>query len=262
MRPAEKGLCRILSEDGRHRFRSGIARECSPPGEHLEEHRAEAEEVAPRIHGLAPDLLGAHVAQGAQGHPFFGLVAWGAGGGGTDRIEGGIHARKALGQAEIEDLEASFLGDPEVAGLQISMHDPLLVSSREPPCHLDGQFSGSARGEGSFLKAGAKGLTFEQLHHHVGRILVIGKIVDGEDVRMAERGQGLRLPLEASQGVRALRQVLRQHLHGDEAIQARVLRLPDFAHAARAKGCQDFVRPESSSCLEGRGDRLPWTAGL
>jgi hypothetical protein len=43
----------------------------------------------------------------------------------------------------------------------------------------------------------------------------------------------------------------RQHLEGDHPVQARVARLVDFAHAARAEQAGDFVR--THTLADGQG---------
>ena len=56
----------VLLEDRRHQLGRGLARKRPPPREHLVEHRAEGEDVGPMVGGLSPDLLGRHVADGAE----------------------------------------------------------------------------------------------------------------------------------------------------------------------------------------------------
>ena len=61
---------------------------------------------------------------------------------------------------------------------------------------------------------------------------------------MIQRGDRAGFLLE-TRGVLAL-----QPLDGDDAIQARVARLPHFAHAARAEGGEDLVGAEFCACFE------------
>ena len=71
------------------------------------------------------------------------------------------------------------------------------------------------------------------------------------DVRMVQRGDGLRFALEALLAFRnRSRQVRREHLDGDRAVQPRVGRLVDLAHAAGAERREDLVGPESGAGLQ------------
>ena len=64
----------------------------------------------------------------------------------------------------------------------------------------------------------------------------------------AEREIVARLALEALPQLRVGRQVLGQHLDGDGALEARVARPVDLAHAARADRREDFVGAEPMAC--------------
>jgi hypothetical protein len=64
---------------------------------------------------------------------------------------------------------------------------------------------------------------------------------------MTERGEKLRLPLEARQSIEILREPLGQDLDGDLALQLHVVRAIDLTHAALAKRLKDFVGAEASA---------------
>jgi hypothetical protein len=59
--------------------------------------------------------------------------------------------------------------------------------------------------------------------------------VQRADVRVVEGGDALRLALEAGTELRVGRQLRRQQLERDLAIEARVARAVNLAHAARAE---------------------------
>jgi hypothetical protein len=64
------------------------------------------------------------------------------------------------------------------------------------------------------------------------------------DVRMAEGREHLRLALEALPDLGVVRDVVRENLDGDRAVEAGVARFVDLAHTARAQRGKDFIRPE------------------
>jgi hypothetical protein len=69
-------------------------------------------------------------------------------------------------------------------------------------------------------------------------------------VRVVERGDHARLALESRARVGVAGNVRRQQLDGDAAIEPRVARPVDVAHATRADRCDDLVRPKPSARFE------------
>ena len=63
---ALRGLRRMVPEDRGHRLAGRRPRERASPRQHLVEDGAEGEDVAAGVGGLAPDLLGRHVARPSQ----------------------------------------------------------------------------------------------------------------------------------------------------------------------------------------------------
>ena len=107
----------------------------------------------------------------------------------------------------------------------------------------------------------------EELHDDE-RLLLRGfaDVVDGADVRVVQRGDRpcfTLKPLACQVGAGEPR---RQHLDGDLAVEARVARAIDLAHAAGADGGDDLV-PDRAECQrrrsferlkrEPRGDSIP-----
>jgi hypothetical protein len=64
---------------------------------------------------------------------------------------------------------------------------------------------------------------------------------------MRQRRNGLRFAFEARQTVRIRREQLRQHLDRDVAIELRIARAIDLAHAPCTNGGDDFVGAEACS---------------
>ena len=121
----------------------------------------------------------------------------------------------------------------------------------------------SARAKSTALRSGsapageplAQRLALEQLGDRVGRLAVAAEVVDREDVGMRERGDRLRLALEA----RAARSASRarrcgQHLDRDVAAEPRVARPVDLAHAAGAERRHDLVGAEPVAGREAHRD--------
>src|SRR5437773_2218004 len=70
--------------------------------------------------------------------------------------------------------------------------------------------------------------------------------VNRRDIRMIERREELRFAPEPRNTVAIQRERFRQYFQGDVAIERRVSRAIDLAHAARAEWPGDFVRSKPS----------------
>jgi hypothetical protein len=68
--------------------------------------------------------------------------------------------------------------------------------------------------------------------------------------RMCERGKEFRFTSKPREALLVLRKRVGQHLQGDVALQLRVPRAVDVAHAARTKGRKDLVSAEVSARRE------------
>ncbi len=76
------------------------------------------------------------------------------------------------------------------------------------------------------------------------------RAVNVGDIRMVERRQHLRLAAETGETVGIVRDGREQNLDRDLAVQFRIARAIDLAHAAGAQRRDDFVRPEARAGIE------------
>ena len=113
---------RLLAKQRDHRLGGGSPSEGISTRDHLVEDDSGREDVGLRPGRLAPQLLRGHVADGAE-HD--------AGGRARRRHPGERRIRlrhaHALGQAEVENLEVAVVAHDDVLGLQVPVHDPLVV---------------------------------------------------------------------------------------------------------------------------------------
>jgi len=101
----------------------------------------------------------------------------------------------------------------------------------------------------------------------VGAALLLAGGVDGDDVRVAEAGEGLDLALEAGPGVGARLAPGVEELEGDEAVEAGVAGPVDDAHAAAGELAFDRVgadRPHGArvAAADAPGQAQPGAPGI
>jgi hypothetical protein len=95
----------------------------------------------------------------------------------------------------------------------------------------------------------------DQLHDESRDAVALFEAVNLADVGMVQRGENLRLAFEAREPVAIKSEELGEDLQCDGAIELRVMRAIDLAHAARADGSKNLVRAEARAGVRAR---LSW----
>ena len=109
--------------------------------------------------------------------------------------------------------------------------------------------SSARRGEERAVRHGQpERLALEELADGEPEAALVADVEEREDVGMREGGDGLRLGREARERLGVAGQLLGQDLDRDLAVQPRVPRAVDLAHAAGAERGDDLVRAEPGSC--------------
>jgi hypothetical protein len=209
--------------------------------EHLVEQDAEGEDVAARVDRVAPGLLGRHVGERPHDRALEGAVA--------PAPRGGVRVprRREAGEAEVEHLHETALGQHDVAGLDVPVDDAVLVRVGEGLRHLPRNGHQGRRLQAPALEHLGERPAPHVLHRDVGDIrpvaLPFPHVVDDGHVGMVEGRGDPGLAQETSGRLGVTRVLAGQHLQGDEAVQARVLGQPDLAHRAGAERLpEDVVR--------------------
>jgi hypothetical protein len=184
--------------------------------QHLPQHDAGRVEVGAAIDGDPGDLLGRHVARLALEHADPGLV---------ERVE-------HLGDAEVDELDLTVVGDEHVARRDVAMHDAerrvvvigelvrVVQAGERLGQHLDlhaerKQLAGAARAPDAL-----EGLALEVFHRDVVAALVLADVVGLDDVGVVEpRGQA-RFLEEHPTEVLVLGEVAAQQLDRDELLES------------------------------------------
>ncbi len=155
-------------------------------------------------------LLGSHVADGSHGH---------AGQGQRGRQVGQRFFRlHQLGEAEVEDLNASIFGDEQIVGLQIAVDDAFFVRGGKAASDLHAIVNSFAEGQGTAADRLGQGLTFQQFGYEIGNAGVSSHLVDGENIGMIQRSGGPGFLLEAEQAIGVKRDESGKNFDRDVAV--------------------------------------------
>ena len=214
--------------------------------EHLVQNGTERVDIRPHV-GVAPvEPLWRQVMEGPWDDPLRGDA---------DRLGGELRESRARraphrGQAEVQQLGAARPGDEDVGGLQIAVNNAAPVGEVQRLGDLDHEPKQFAQAKWPLAQSRRERLTFEVLHHQVRAAFLEARVVERADVRMVQRRDGFRLAGEAYAGLLHVLSPRRDHLDCDEAVEARVLGLEHFTHAARAERLDDDVRSEPGTLLQ------------
>lgn len=185
-------------------------------GQHLVEHDAEGVDVAAGVGDAPGHELGREVGDRAeQGRP------------------GRRVGRRGAGQTEVADLDPAVVGEQDVLGLQVAVHDAGPVRRRETREHRLHDVHGLLRREDLVvLQQLAEGDPGQVLHDQVGGVVVLALIEDVDDVRVRQAGRRARLLDESLLERGVVGEVAVHDLDRDAALEAEVGGEVDRGHAA------------------------------
>jgi hypothetical protein len=214
-----------------------VERRCA--GQGLVEHQAERVDVAARVDLGRAELLGRHVARGAQERA--GL---------RDPVAAAL--RRQLGDPEVEDLGAQSAGDlgvgdqEDIVGLEIAVQDAGGVGGS----HCAGDLADHAQrvGHGQrtvALEPGRQVGALEQLHDQVGgAVLGVAEIEDLDDAGVVDRRRRAGLVEEPIDDAVVVRDVGVEQLDRGAPAEQRVLAEVDRPHTAGPDRGEDAIRAD------------------
>lgn len=170
----------------------------APAGD-LEEDGSEGGDIAAMVERFAERLFGRHVgrrAEDAAGH------GENAGYGEILLLVFRVRGSRHLGEAEVQHFDEACGGDHDVAGFEIAMDDPAGVSPGDAESRLMGVAEEFGQWIARFpMHPAAERVAFHELHGEEVDAIGLAEVVDGDDVRMVERGSGAGFATE-TQAVR------------------------------------------------------------
>ncbi len=136
------------------------------------------------------------------------------------------------------------------------MHNAAVVRCCQPPRRLQGEFDSFANWNLALLQPLTQSLSLKKFRDQIGRMF-LGRTeaINRQNVRVIERRRSPRFLLETSQSILIGRQVFRQHLDGNFAVQALIAGTIDLAHTASAQRRDDLIRSKFCARSEGHDRR-------
>ena len=256
-----RGVQNAVENDG-----GGGAGKGNRAGGHFVEHHAERKQIRARVEFFAAGLLRRHV--GDRAHRAAGagelLVAEHADSRCAWRWRPRIRRREASTGVSFARPKSRIFAWPRstrkiLAGLMSRWTMPLACAASSPLAIWMPISSSSRNLEGLAGDAVLEGLALQQLHGDERAAFEFADVVNGADVGVIEGGGGASFAAEAFDGLRVLRNFVREKFQRDVAAEARVLGFVDHAHATAAEFFEDVVVGDGST--DDRGSVGHW-AGI
>ena len=217
------------------------------PGQHLEQHAAEREEVGARVRFEPFDLLRSHVLERAENGALRGDARRRRR---RHRAGAGDRRRVRFREAEVEQLRAR-LRQHHVAGLQIAMDDASAMRRVERRRHLNRDRQGLSGRQRALRQSVPQRFSVEQFHDEERGAVVLADVVKRTDVRVGQLGDRACFAVESLAKLRIGGERVGQDFDRDRPVEPRIPRFEHLAHAARAERSEDLVRAEAGTGASG-----------
>ena len=146
------------------------------------------------------------------------------------------------GDPEVGDLHLARGGDEDVARLHVAVHDAVLVRERERRGDVGTDVGDLRRREQAVGPDHvAQGATVDVLHHDEGGAVLLAPVEDADDVGLVQAGRRLGLTPEPLDEHRVARELGREDLERDGAVELRVAGEVHVGHAAVRDLADDLV---------------------
>ena len=216
-----EGGGRRIVKDRVQRVDHVLASERAPAGQHLEEHRAEREQVSPHVHVQSADLLRCEITRCSEHDP-----------GHRGEAVASHFSFGELRDAKVQDLGHTASGQEDVVRLQVAMDQAGRVRACETARDLHADPQHVVHRHRAAFDAGAQRFSFEQLGDEIRVFRRAADVVDADDVRVVQGGREASFVDETLDAVRIARSRVRKYFKRDVATQPGVGRTVDIACAA------------------------------
>ena len=161
-----------------------------------------------------------------------------------------------LGDAKISDLHPAIFVEQQVLRLDVAVDDAPVVG--ELQCVTERRHDGQRllRRELPRAQKLAQVQAVHKFHEQVIKPARLPEVINGDDVRMVQRRQRLRLPRETFGKFRVAHAFRREKFQCDETVQGLLSCLVNHTHAAATEAFENFKLREMWGDLFGRQRRL------
>ena len=146
-----------------------------------------------------------------------------------------ILVAQQLGEAEVHDLHVAPLGQENVCGLDVAMHDALRVRGVKGVGDLDAEIDNLVDLERAAGDAIVEVLALHPLHHDEWLALVLTDVVHRADVGMVQCGGGPRFDAKPFNGLAISDEIFGDEFESDLAAKTGVVSAVNDAHTAGAE---------------------------
>ncbi len=177
----------------------------------------------------------------------------------VDAVAGaGVVNAAGAGEPEVDDADSAVVADQDVVRLDVAVDQAGGVRGGQPAAGLHEDVDDIAEAALALGPPGGKVAARDPLHGHEDLIADGADVVDGDDVGVRQARRGLRLAQQARACARR-RGVGPQQLEREHAVQLRIVRLVDHAHAAAAELPDDAeaVHVHAGNQLDALAGRSP-----
>ena len=213
----------------------------------LEHDQAEGIEIDCWSEVVSVDLLGGHVAGGADGETGLGVLC--------------VSVEKA-GDSEVGQQRAASRAEKDVAGLDVAVDDAGRVAVRESRRDLRADVSDTVRGKAStaLLERRRQAGSDDELEDQERMFVTDAGIENGDQVRVVQTSQDLSLGHEAC-ALGGVGGPLPHQLHGHVATQGPVLRPVDVSHPPATQQSPEHVATGRTDGTDAGGRSSVFVAG-
>jgi hypothetical protein len=146
-------------------------------------------------------------------------------------------------QPKVQNLYPAIFRQHNVFRLQVPMYDPRRMSSGQPVCHLCGNVNQFARWNRPRIPHQQRPERFalDQFAHNILLPSLNAHVMRNHNVGVVQRGHSASLPFKPDASIGAASARFPQHLDCDIAVQPRIPRTINLAHAPGSKRGLDLI---------------------
>jgi len=147
----------------------------------------------------------------------------------------------------VPNLGVAAVGNEDVGGLDVAVHNAAGMRGIECVGHFDGQVEQALQFERTSVERMLQGAAGQILHHDEQAAFMLANLMDGADVGMVQGGGSAAFAAEALKSLGIAGSFLGKKFEGDKAAEGSVFSLVNHTHSAAASKLYDAVMRDGLS---------------